>query len=271
MSKKLKFLIIGDIFGSLGRSAITKELASLKRKYKPDLIIANAENLTHGAGLSPRTIEEMKKAGVQYFTGGNHMFDNLNGVEALKMMPTVVIRPANWHEEAPGAGFLEIEVQGKKVLLINLIGQLFMKQPHHNPFEAAEKILKKLEPSGYSAVLVDMHAEATSEKICMGYFLDGQASLVFGTHTHVPTADERILPQGTGFITDVGMTGPLDSVIGMTVDGVVKKFRYPNDKIKISIAEEGQYVLNAICVEVDSKDRTCTRIDRIQKIGMLDS
>lgn len=269
MSKKLKFLIIGDIFGSLGRSAVSKELSSLKRKYKPDLIIANAENLTHGAGLSPRTIEELQKAGVQYFTGGNHMFDNQNGIEALKIMPTVVIRPANWHEEVAGVGFLEINVADKKVLLINLIGQLFMKQPYHNPFEAVEKIMKHHDVEQYSAILIDMHAEASSEKIGMGYFLDGQASAVWGTHTHVPTADERILPQGTGFITDIGMTGPLDSVIGMSSDGVVKKFRYPNDKIKISITEEGQYVFNAIYLEVSASDRTCTHIERIQKVGLI--
>lgn len=271
MSKKLKFLILGDVFGSLGRSAVAKELSSLKRKYKPDLIIANAENLTHGAGVSPKTIEELQKAGVQYFTGGNHMFDNQNGIEALKLIPTVVIRPANWHEEVAGVGFLEINVDDKKVLLINLIGQIFMKQPYHNPFEIVERILKQNEVSKYSSILIDMHAEASSEKIGMGYYLDGQASVVWGTHTHVPTADERILPQGTGFITDIGMTGPLDSVIGMNAEGVLKKFRFPNDKVKISIAEDGQYVLNAIYAEVNIKDRTCSHIERIQKIGTVDS
>lgn len=264
-AKVMKFLIFGDVFGSLGRKLIADQLPALKKRHKPDLVIANAENLTHGSGTSLKALADLQLAGVDLFTGGNHTFDNQKIEEVFSQPDSPAIRPANW-TGVSGKGFKVIEKDGHKILLINLIGRLFMNPEFDNPFLVAEKMMAEEDKSSFSAIVVDFHAEATSETAAMGHFFDGWASLVFGTHSHVATADERILPKGTGFISDVGMTGPLDSVIGMQPDGVVEKFLHPERKVKIAIEESGPGIVNAIIVEVDSKSRKCISIKRISLV-----
>lgn len=263
--KTLKFLIFGDIFGSLGRKLVNEQLPDLKKKYHPDLVIANAENLTHGSGTSKKVIQELSQSGVDFFTGGNHSFDNAMAKDVFSDPELPVIRPANW-PGVIGEGYKIVEINGSKILIINLIGRLFVSGEYENPFEVAENILSEQADKSFAAILVDFHAEATSEAYAMGYFLDGKVSMVYGTHTHVSTEDQRVLPQGTGFISDVGMTGPYDSVIGMKPGGVVEKFRYPEKKVKIEIEDSGRGILNALLVEVDPQNKKCLSIKKINQV-----
>lgn len=264
MKQTLTFLIYGDIFGSLGRAIVIEKNRSLKKKYKADLVIANAENLTHGSGTSPATIKELRDAGVDFFTGGNHSFDNDKASQMFDDPVMPVIRPANW-PGMPGVGHKIVEIGDHKVLIINLIGTLFMKPGFGNPFTEIDKILEAEKSQKFAATIVDIHAEATSEKISMAYYLDGKVSLVFGSHTHVPTCDQRILPKGTGFISDIGMNGPLDSIIGMKVESVISRFRFPEERFKVQIEETGGKILNALVVTVDVRTGKCVKITRVQE------
>jgi len=210
----LKVLFLGDIVGSSGRKAVKELLPELVKKYKPDFVIANGENAAGGYGLTQKVAEELFSYGIDFLTTGNHVWKR----EFIPYLQKTekVIRPANYGPGAPGKGYSILLKEGKKLAVINLEGRIFMR-PLENPFllgKALSEEIKKETPF----ILVDFHAEATSEKIALGYFLDGCVSAVVGTHTHVQTSDERILPKGTAYITDVGMCGSLESVIGMKID-----------------------------------------------------
>jgi len=266
----LKVLVFGDIFGRIGREVIKENIESLKKKFHPDLIIANIENMTHGSGFSAKTVEEMFDAGIDVCTGGDHSFDNAEGVKVLKIADIPVLRPSNISDNAPGTGHRLHVINGKKILIINLLGRLYMKkqfmnEQYSNPFAELEQIIKQYDSLRPEAIIVDMHAETTSEKVALAHFIDGTASLVFGTHTHVPTADERVLPNGTGFITDVGFNGPLNSVIGMQPEGAIKNFRHPT-KTKVSIVESGPKFMNAIVATIDTKTTKCLKIERVNRM-----
>lgn len=220
----MKVLYFGDVVGRVGRVGIRKLLPKLKEEHQPDLIVANAENLAHGIGITPKTVQELLEAGVQIFTSGNHVWDKPLGEEILQSPDPVVVRPYNYGKRKSGVGYRELTVAGQKVLVINLQGQIWMKDEVDNPFKALDEILTSHAPKNYAAILVDHHAEATSEKVALGWYADGRVSLVVGTHTHVPTADARILPQGTAYITDIGMTGARNSVIGVQKEAIIKKF-----------------------------------------------
>ena len=262
-SDTIKVLIFGDVFGRIGRQAIVKELPKLRKKYSPDLVIANSENIAHGSGMTHKTLKELQDAGVDFFTGGNHTFDAVQGIQILKETDPVAIRPLNM--KAPGAGHKLLTFGKKRVLVINLMGQLFMNHKTSNPFRSIKTLLKKYGKERLDAVIVDMHAEATSEKMGMGYYLDGKASVVYGTHSHVQTADDKILPNGTGYITDVGMTGPYESVIGMDKDDVVANF-LKGIKGKAAVPEKGKAILCTLYVEINSRTRKAETIKRISKI-----
>lgn len=261
----LSFLIFGDIFGKLGRSIIKEHCAPLQKKYKPDFTMANAENITHGSGVSVTTINDMMDAGIEFFTGGNHSLDNKKG-NAVYAIPNIpLLRPENIGSTKIGTGHKLIQIGSHNILIINLLGQLFMKSSYANPFTTLDGILKQFKDIPLSACIVDFHAETTAEKAALAHYADGRVSLVFGTHTHVPTADARIMPHGTGFITDIGFNGPLNSIIGIQPENAIYNFTHTT-KRKTSIVESGTGYLNALFVTIDTTTAQCTHIEHISRI-----
>ncbi len=221
-SSTITIIFIGDVVGKPGRRILGKHLYQVKLKYKPDLIIANGENSAGGLGITENTSGDLFAAGVDIITGGNHMWDKRDSVDVLVNNQSI-IRPMNYPESAPGRGSCEFKINDDLIVTIaNLQGRVFMEPVVDNPFNVVEKWLNSVKTK---IVILDFHAEATAEKQAIGFFLDGKVSAVLGTHTHVPTADLRILANGTAYQSDVGMTGSLDSVIGMKRKPVIDKFR----------------------------------------------
>jgi metallophosphoesterase (TIGR00282 family) len=217
----LKIAFIGDVVGKPGRRMIGQVVPRLKEEQGVDVTIANVENAAAGYGISEKTIKDLDKYGVDFYTSGNHIWDRKEGIPVLENRHNIV-RPANYPGNPPGRGAAVFTAGETKIGVINLQGRVFM--PHIDcPFRKVSDILGELR-SRCSIIVVDFHCEATSEKIAMGWFLDGKVSLVVGTHTHVPTKDCRVLPKGTGYITDVGMTGSYDSVIGVEKEAVLERF-----------------------------------------------
>ncbi len=257
---KLNILCIGDIVGRPGRRIIADKLKPLVRELDIDCVIANAENAAGGSGLTPQIYNKLLRYGVNLITLGDHTYRKRDIIKTLETSENIV-RPANFSERAAGrVSAIYKTSKGPVVAVVALIGRLFMK-PTNCPYSAIDRILPQLEQKA-DIIIVDFHAEATSEKIAMGYHLDGRVSLCFGTHTHVVTADEKILPKGTAYITDIGMTGPHDSVLGRGVENVLKSFRtqmpFPFD------IATGDVKINAILVTVDSNTRKAERIKRIR-------
>ena len=218
----MKILFVGDVIGKPGRRIAADLLPALVDRHRADYVIVNVENSAGGFGVTPSILEELDRLSIDVYTSGNHIWDKKEGVALLDREPRL-LRPANYPEGNPGTGLHVGETAaGIRVATINLQGRVFMP-PLESPFEVADRLLAELDPE-IRVIVVDFHAEATSEKVAMGFHLDGRVSAVLGTHTHVPTADERILPQGTALQTDVGMTGPYESVIGMRQDRVVERF-----------------------------------------------
>ena len=217
----MKLIFVGDVVGKPGRRVVSALLPGLRKKFGVDVVIANAENSAGGFGVTRKSLDELASAGVDFFTTGNHIWDKKEGVRLLDEMDNIV-RPGNYPGDSPGAGIRMASVNGIGIGIVNLQGRVFMP-PLDCPFQWIKARLEKLKKHA-SVIVVDMHAEATSEKIAMGWYLDGRVSLVLGTHTHVPTRDDRILPLGTGYVTDVGMTGSYDGIIGVKKDAVITRF-----------------------------------------------
>jgi|SRR3990167_9230083 len=259
----INVLFIGDINGKIGRRAAAKILPKLKSELRPDLVIANADNLAHGNGVSKDTIEEMITAGVGWFTGGDHCFGNTAHL-GLYDSELPLLRPANYAASAPGRGQVLVEINGRKILLISLVGQVFMPLQFNNPFAEADKILSNLASNNISAIIVDIHAEATSEKLALFNYLDGRTSAILGTHTHIMTADAKISTAGTAYITDVGQTGFADGVLGVEKQGIIKTFltqiKYPH-----VLPESGQAIFNAVFLKIDDKTKKTAAIKPITK------
>lgn len=223
----IRLLFVGDVMGSAGRRAVKTELESIVDREKIDFVTANVENLAGGFGITTKVLEELDALPVQVWTTGNHVWDKKEGVPLLDAHPAL-LRPANYPDGNPGRGWcVEETAAGVPVAVLNLQGQALMA-PIDNPFRRANEVLAEIaaQHPDVRVILVDMHAEATSEKQAMGWHLDGRVTAVLGTHTHVPTADERILPGGTAFQTDVGMTGPYESIIGMRPEKVLERFLF---------------------------------------------
>ncbi|MFH1755194.1 MAG: TIGR00282 family metallophosphoesterase [Candidatus Latescibacterota bacterium] len=217
----MNIAFFGDIVGKSGRRVIAHFLPDLKKERQIDFVIANVENAAGGFGITEKSIEDLEKAGVDFFTSGNHIWDNKDGVAVLDAQDNI-IRPANYPGEVPGNGYRIVGAGEHAIAIVNVQGRVFMPAIDC-PFRAVDRIFKEV--SAQTRVfIVDIHAEATSEKIAMGWHLDGRASLVVGTHTHVPTKDCRILLRGTGYVTDVGMSGSNDSVLGMEKEAVLQRF-----------------------------------------------
>lgn len=218
MNSSISILFLGDIVGKPGRRVVTKFLAA--RKPAADLVIANVENCAHGFGLTEQNLKELKESGVQVFTGGNHTFDRKEIFDFIGDYPNV-LRPANYPQGTPGKGFHIVEVGDVKVAVINILGRVFM-EPLQSPFLVADELVNEA-AQHTKLIFVDFHAEATAEKVTMGLYLDGRVSAVIGTHTHIQTADEKILPGGTGYLTDAGCCAPAYSVIGMDKEAVFRR------------------------------------------------
>ena len=241
----MRILFIGDIVGSPGRQIVHDRLADIVAQRQIDLVIANGENAASGFGITPRLADELFAAGIDVLTGGNHVWDRKEILEYIPHQPRL-ISPANFPSGNPGGGlFVSTTKNGAGYAVLQLQGRVFMA-PIECPFRTADRILAEL-PAEVRMVIVDMHAEATSEKLAMGWYLDGRVAAVIGTHTHVATADERILPRGTAYISDVGMTGPHGGVIGMDREGILKRF-LDAMPAKFDVAS-GDVQMNAVLIE----------------------
>jgi 2',3'-cyclic-nucleotide 2'-phosphodiesterase len=257
----MKILLIGDIVGRPGRDAVRKIVPELRKHYALDFVAANAENVAGGSGLTSDTVDELFNSQIDALTSGDHIWKKKEIYERLDK-DSRIVRPANFPGPCPGKGASVIKSSaGKQVGIINILGRVFMKQMDC-PFRSAEKELKNM-PEGVNIVLVDMHAEATSEKIALGRFLDGRVSAVFGTHTHVQTADEKILPRGSAYITDLGMTGAQDSVIGRDANVIIEHF-LTCMPAKFEMAENGIELQGAI-IDIDEKTGRAVSIKRVKE------
>jgi metallophosphoesterase (TIGR00282 family) len=254
----MKILFIGDIIGSPGRSAVKKHLPELVEKHGVDFVIANGENAAAGFGLTSAVLKELLGMGIGCITSGNHLWDKKEILSAIPKEPRL-LRPANYPASVPGNRYGIYEVKGHKVGVLNLLGRVFMP-PMDCPFRTADEVIAEIKKQT-DIIIVDMHAEATSEKIAMGWYLDGRVSAVIGTHTHVMTADERVLPKGTAYITDAGMCGGFDGVIGMNKEGIIQRFL---DQMPARFSPaEGDVRFNGVVVDVDEKSGKALEIIKI--------
>lgn len=246
----MKILFIGDIVGRSGREAVLAELENLKYKEGIDFCIANGENASGGLGMSRRAYEELKSAGIDYFTMGNHTFSKPD-VWHLLSEGENICRPANYSDFCPGEGYAIVtDSKGRKIAVMNLMGTVYNDIALTNPFLAADKLIEKIK-NVTNIIILDFHAEATSEKIAMGQYLDSRVSAVVGTHTHVRTADAMILPGKTAYITDVGMTGPQASVLGMKSEIAIKRF-LTGEKVRYE-QSRNKAVIHAVIIEIDDE------------------
>lgn len=256
----MNILCIGDIVGKPGRSYINNMLPKLIKEHNIDFVIANGENCAHGVGLTRNTYEELVYAGVDVITMGNHTWAKKEVIDFIQEK-TNLIRPANFPTNNPGRGYTIVEKAGMRIAVINLIGRVYLES-YDCPFRKVDEILEKIKNEA-DIIIVDFHAEATSEKLALGWYLDGKVTAVFGTHTHVQTSDERLLPQGTGYITDVGMTGPYNSILGVDKDIIIKKFitLMPG---KFEVAED-KAVFGALLLELEDKT-----LKSVKRLSMLE-
>lgn len=255
----MRILFIGDIVGRTGRHAVQNRLPELRTKLQVDVVVANAENAAGGLGATPDLLAELRKAGIDLFTMGNHTWRKRVLIGAIDNLQEVV-RPANYAVGTPGRGAALFTLpDGRKLGVTNLLGRVFM-EPQRCPFLVGTEMVEQLRQET-PVILVDMHAEATSEKVAMGWHMDGQCTAVVGTHTHIQTADEWILPQGTAYITDVGMCGPLHSVIGTEVDPVVEKFLTGMPR-EFNVAR-GPAIFAAVLIDANDETGQATHIERL--------
>ncbi len=254
----MKILIIGDVVAKPGRLAVLERLQDLREQHAIDLAIMNAENLAGGFSVTPSLCEQLFATGIDVMTSGNHIFDKREAIDYIDQQPRL-LRPANYPPNTPGSGVWLGQVKGIDVAVLNLMGRVFMP-PSDDPFRVADQVLQSL-PAGVKVRIVDMHAEATSEKVAMGRYLDGRVSAVVGTHTHVQTADETILPNGTGYLTDIGMTGSYAGVIGMNAADVIKRFT----TVTFRRAEHasGEARICAVVIDVDEASGRAREMQRL--------
>lgn len=259
----MNVLCIGDVCGSIGCNFLQKHLSSLKKQYNIDMVIVNGENSADGNGMLPGSVQQIYDSGAYVITGGNHSFRRKEIYDTLETDDTL-LRPANFPDGAPGKGLTFIDFGFLTAAVINLMGTVYL-EALDCPFKTADKLVEEAKAAGAKIIIVDFHAEATAEKQALGYYLDGRVSAVFGTHTHVPTADARILPKGTGYITDLGMTGPLNSVLGVKSELAIAKM-----KNKLPVRFElaaGECRLDGCIFEIDNKTGHTTAVKRINIEG----
>ena len=264
----MKILFIGDIFGRPGRTIVKDRLPELRKQHSPDLVIANCENAAAGFGITPPLAEELFDLGIDVMTTGNHVWDKREIIEYFQMADgnphspaRRLLRPANFSQGLPGWGVYEGQKNNASYAVMNLQGRVFMGSSD-DPFRYADRLLEQIKSNSKAKIVfVDFHAEASSEKVAFGWYLDGRVTAVVGTHTHIPTADETVLPKGTAYITDVGMTGPYDSVIGVKKESVIEKFL--SGMPARFEAANGDVRLCAVLVECEDQTGRATRMERL--------
>ena len=255
----MNILCVGDVVGSAGCNILKAKLPMIKRNFNIDAVIVNGENSADGNGISPQSADEIFGAGADVITGGNHSLRQSTAWHLLEDNP-FVLRPANFTDAAPGGGYCLVDFGFTKMAVINLLGTVYMESLAC-PFETADRLVEQAKVDGASIIAVDIHAEATAEKKALAFYLDGRVSFVFGTHTHVQTADNQILPDGTGFITDLGMTGPYLSVLGVRPELSIRKIK---DKVPVRFANaEGKCMLEG-CIFTVEREGKCTKTENIR-------
>ena len=266
----MRILFLGDVMGRAGRSVVAEQLPGLRKAWRLDFVVVNGENATSGMGLSGEHAKALLAAGADCVMLGDHAFDQRDMLQFIESEPRI-LRPLNFAKGAPGRGHrLFTAVNGRKVLVAQVLGQVFMKRPFDDPFSSIEPVLKAHPRGGQAAaILVDMHCEATSEKMAMGHYCDGRASLVVGTHTHVPTADAQVLPGGTGYLTDAGMCGDYNSVIGMDKAEPMRRFITGMPKGRFTPAL-GEATLSGVYIETDDQTGAATKVRMIRQGGRLE-
>lgn len=257
----MRILMIGDIVGQPGRRAVKETLQTIRQELRLDMIIANGENAAGGTGITGEIANELLGYGVDVLTMGNHVWDKRDIIPYIDNEPRIV-RPANYPPGTPGRRMGIYNIKGSDVAVINLSGRVYLSDLDC-PFRMAQQLIESIQ-NKTRVILVDFHAEATSEKVAMGWYLDGRVSAVAGTHTHVQTADERVLPEGTAYVTDIGMTGPFNSVIGVKKELVLQKF-LTQMPVRFEVAG-GPYQFNAVVVEIDEETGKALSIERIFNI-----
>lgn len=260
MKKEIKFLFFGDVVGILGREAIYTYLKSHKEKDKIDFVIANCENATHGKGLSYKHYNEILSYGVDCITSGNHFFDNKDSINSISKMDKFV-RPMNLDKNCPGVGTRTFDINGVQIQVTNLIGRVFLQMAQSNPFYLADRII---DTNKDAIQIFDLHAEATAEKEAFGYYLDGRASAVFGTHTHVQTNDLMLLPKSTLYMSDVGMNGALYSSLGVDIDSAMYR-TITGMHSELVVNREGKVLVNAVQFSVDTTSKKVNKFKIIRE------
>jgi len=255
----MKILFIGDIVGSLGRRTAQRVLTTLKKRDNIALVVANADNLAHGRGATGSTIKECLDFGIDVFTGGDHLFHIKGFQDEISNLP--IARPANFYAGTPGQGYFVAKALGYPFCIISLIGQTFGGENVENSFYAVSRVLTEIKRKKVKMILVDIHGDLTSEKNALGYFLDGKVSAVVGTHTHIPTCDQKILAGGTAFVTDAGMVGAYDSVLGVKKEIIVERF-LSSLPSKFEWVEEGKAVFNSVLIDINENTGRARSIER---------
>jgi metallophosphoesterase (TIGR00282 family) len=256
----LKILMVGDVVGKPGRAILRRLLPELRRELSVDFVTVNGENASAGFGLTEKIAEEIFDAGANVITGGNHTFDQRDFIPALDG-EWPVLRPANYPDGTPGRGVARVG----NIAVLNLQGRVFMPEGLDSPFKVADRLLAELEADPPLITIVDFHTEATSEQAALGWYLDGRVSAVVGTHTHVPTADTKLLPRGTAFVTDLGMTGPVNSVIGSKVEDVLGRFLTAMPR-RLNVADEpGPAQFNSVLIDIDGRSGLTNSIERVDR------
>jgi 2',3'-cyclic-nucleotide 2'-phosphodiesterase len=256
----MNVLFLGDVFGKPGREILIQHLVDLRNEFNIDFCIANGENVAQGRGITRKTAKVLFENGIDAFTSGNHLWDQRDSIDFLESERRI-LKPVNFPLKAKGNDYLILEKNNMKLTVFSLIGQAFMG-PANSPFEVIDKYLEEVQAET-NCILVDIHAEATGEKRALGFYLNGRVSAVLGTHTHIQTADEEILSEGTAYITDVGMTGPHDSVIGVKKEIILEKI-LSGMPVRHEISQTGLQI-NAVFIEIDQKSGKAVRIERIKR------
>jgi metallophosphoesterase (TIGR00282 family) len=263
----MKILYIGDIMGEMGIKSIEKFLPEIVKTNKVDFVVAQAENVTDGKGISLLDYLKLKKIGIDAFTGGNWSLSKETIIPSLNNPEEPIVRPANYPSGTEGLGYKLITKNNKKILIISLLGQIVgrdSKRPMDNPLITADNIIEKYEAEN-PIIVVNFHGDFSSEKKVIGYYLDGRASLVVGDHWHIPTADAMVLPKGTAHITDVGMCGSLDSSLGVKLESIINRWKENTQTMNI-LEDSGRIQFNAVLADIDEKTHKATNIEQIQKI-----
>lgn len=255
----MKLLFIGDIVGSPGREMVTEYLPKLKEKYRPQVTVVNGENAAAGKGITEKIYKQFLQLGIQAITMGNHTWNKKEIMEFIDDAP-YLIRPANFPENNPGKGIIYLNVNDVEIAIINLQGRTYL-EPNDDPFRKGDELIAEAKERT-NVIVIDFHAEATSEKQAFAWYVDGRVSAVIGTHTHTQTADERILPNGTAFITDVGMTGSYDGILGVEKESVINRF-LTNMPVRFEVEKKGRKQLNGCIIQIDPITGKATHIERI--------